>query len=57
MRTKIVKCTGCRVHAYQDNKYGLFMRVANRAGTADNPRWRCTVCGSYVGESVTQKKK
>jgi hypothetical protein len=55
--TKIVRCNGCKAHAFQDNKYGSFMRVANSCGTGDNIKWRCTVCGKEVGENLQSKKK
>ena len=38
--TVILRCN-C-IHSYQDEKYGLFMRVMNRK---QKDGFRCTVCG------------
>ncbi|MHA2247849.1 MAG: hypothetical protein ACXADY_23080 [Candidatus Hodarchaeales archaeon] len=52
-----VKCT-CQ-HAYQDKRYGRFIRVANlrgrgRAGTVGT--YRCTVCSAEHAKAVTPKR-
>ena len=49
----IKKCT-CS-HAYQDQKYGSKMRVANQMAK-ETPTWRCTVCGKEIGAGSTKKK-
>jgi hypothetical protein len=38
--TKLLKCN-CKNH-YQDQKYGLGMRIVNSC--LKPPGWRCTVC-------------
>lgn len=44
--TKIIRCE-CK-HEYQDAKYGKNRRVGNKTakGPANNPSYRCTVCGT-----------
>lgn len=41
-RIAIVTCK-CN-HTFQDLTYGIKRRVANRCGTKDNYKYRCTVC-------------
>ena len=42
MTTRIIKCSKCKIHKFQDKRYGLKMRVHNWAVKAK--KWRCTVC-------------
>lgn len=44
---------GCE---YQDIVYGKNMRVANKAGSKDQVKYRCTNCGKDI-ESGSDKKK
>lgn len=49
MKTEIIKCS-CE-HKYQDEKYGLGMRVHNQIHTLPtmSDQFRCTVCGKVKG--------
>lgn len=44
----ILKCTSCKPHKYQDNKYGFKKRVCNATVTAG--QYRCTVCGKLINK-------
>ena len=48
MTTKIMQCSKCKPHPYQDKKYGYLMRVHNlaKAKQGNGHLWRCTVCNS-----------
>lgn len=52
----IVRTCSC-AHKYQDEKYGKYMRVHNKAvGSGGAESWTCTVCGLKKGGSGEKKK-
>jgi hypothetical protein len=46
MTALISKCEKCKPHKFQDETYGVNMRVFNRMGKKQGTKtqWRCTVC-------------
>jgi len=56
MSTSIKRCT-C-INAFQDERYGVGMRVHNFArGGGTNGGYRCTVCSNVVASAVEKEKE
>ena len=52
---KIMECNSCKPHSFQDEKLGKMKRWFTKGGSADNPKYRCTVCSKEVGTSLVKK--
>ena len=57
MPAKILACKSCRPHAFQDEKYGVGMRLHNQTREQDGKVWRCSVCSSTKSLGDSDKKK
>ena len=54
MSTAVLICK-CE-HKYQDEKYGKYKRVHNKAVSTSGDAWTCTVCGLKKGGSGKKDK-
>ena len=55
----IIRCPSCKIHDYQDKKYGLKMRVYNpcqKPGGRTIVGFRCTVCSNKIDAPKEVKK-
>ena len=48
----LIRCENCKLHKYQDTKYGKDIRVANK--TIKLNGFRCTVCEKLVNKALVE---
>ncbi len=59
MLTYIARCHNCKPHTFQDQWYGMYMRVINKS-TKSIPGievGNCTVCGALTKKGTATDKK
>lgn len=49
---KVMECGACKPHQYQDEKLGKAKRWFTKGGSAENPKYRCTVCSKEVSSMI-----